>query len=68
MGIDPIIMAPKRRTRLGTLTHMNNLIGSGRDLLPSELPTLRDVMRYGIFLREQSGEDVSSQSCKGHLP
>src|SRR6218665_1732188 len=37
---------------------MNILIGSGRDLLPFELPTLRDVMRYGIFLREQSGEDV----------
>jgi len=37
---------------------MSNLIGSGRQLLPSELPTLRDVMRYGILLREQCGEDV----------
>ena len=51
-------MACKKRTRLGTFTHMSNLIGTGRDLLPSELPTLRDVLRYGLLLREQSGEDV----------
>ena len=49
-------MASKRKTRLTTFTHMSNLIGTGRELLPSELPTVRDVLRYGL-LREQSGED-----------
>ena len=51
-------MASKKRTRLQTFTHMSNLIGTGREFLPSELPTLRDVLRYGLLLREQSGEDV----------
>lgn len=51
-------MASKQKTRLGTFTHMSNLIGTGRELLPSELPTLRDVMRYGLLLREKSGDDV----------
>jgi hypothetical protein len=37
---------------------MSNFIGTGREMLPSELPTLRDVLRYGLLLREQSGENV----------
>ena len=41
---------------MGTFTHFSSLIGTGRDLLPSELPTLRDILRYG--LREQSGDDA----------
>ena len=36
---------------------MNNLLGTSRDLLPSELPTLRDVLRYGLLLREQNDDD-----------
>ena len=51
-------MASKKRTRLSTFTHMSNLIGTGRELLPSELPTLRDILRYGLLLREQSDENV----------
>ena len=51
-------MAYKKRTRWGTFTHFSNLIGTGRDLLPSELPTLRDILRYGLLLREQSGDDA----------
>lgn len=51
-------MTSKRKTRLATSTHMSNFIGTGREMLPSELPTLRDVLRYGLLLREQSGENV----------
>lgn len=51
-------MAFKKRTRQGTLTHMSNLIGTGQEMLPSELPTLRCLLRYGLLLREQSCEDV----------
>ena len=39
---------------------MSNLIGTGGDLLSSKLPTLRDVLRYGLLLREQSDEDVKN--------
>src|SRR6218665_4185635 len=51
-------MAYKKRTRWGTFTHFSSLIRTWRDLLPSELPTLRDILRYGILLREQSGDDA----------
>src|SRR5678815_3689174 len=51
-------MASKRKTRLVTSIHMSNFIGTGREMLPSELATQRDVLRYGFLLREQSGENV----------
>ena len=47
-------MASRRKTRLGKFTHMINLIGTGRELLSSKLPTLRDCLKYGILLREQN--------------
>ena len=47
----------KKRTRSETFTHMSNLIGCSREMLPSELPTLRDVLRHGLLLREQSNND-----------
>ena len=27
-------------------------------MLPSELPTLRDILRYSLLLREQCGDDI----------
>lgn len=45
------------KTRHKSATHMSDFLGSGREILVSELPTLRDVLRYGILLREQK-EDM----------
>jgi hypothetical protein len=58
-------MASKKRTRLGTFTHMTNLIGTGRELMPCKLPTVRDVIRYGVPRREESGDDKSLQAIGG---
>jgi hypothetical protein len=52
--LDILMMGPKKRTRYSTFTHLGNFLGTGRQLLPSELPTLRDVLRYGLLLRELS--------------
>lgn len=35
-------------------------------MLPSELPTLRDVLRYGLLLREQGGENVKNYPAITH--
>lgn len=45
------------RTRTQSKSSLNNFVGTGRELLVSELPTVRDILRYGIYLREQCGED-----------
>ena len=60
-----ITMAPKRRTRQSSFTHLSNLIGSGRDLLPSQLPTLWDILRYELLLREQSDKDLRNYTGAG---
>ena len=60
-----ITMAPKKRTRQSSFTHLSNLIGSGRDLLQSQLHTLRDILRYGLRLREQSDEDLRNYTGAG---
>ena len=33
-------------------TNLTELVGPSKDLLESELPTLGDILRYGIYLRE----------------
>jgi len=49
----PVVnMAPKRRARLRIFTHVTNPIGIGKELMAFELPTLRDVLKYGL-LREK---------------
>lgn len=53
-------MSEGKKTRQGILTHMRTFIGSGKPLMVSELPTLRDVLRYGLFLREQKFESIRS--------
>ena len=30
------------------------MVGSGRELLVAELPTVRDLLRYGLYLRDIS--------------
>uniref|UniRef100_UPI00358F4F97 uncharacterized protein n=1 Tax=Myxine glutinosa TaxID=7769 RepID=UPI00358F4F97 len=45
------------RTRMKSSSHLSNLVGTGQELLVSELPTVRDILRYGIYLREQSEDD-----------
>ncbi|XP_053221444.1 E3 SUMO-protein ligase ZBED1-like [Podarcis raffonei] len=47
-------MDSNQRTSLGTSTHVSDLIGTGRELLPSELPTLRDVMRLYVTHHRRS--------------
>ena len=39
-------------------------MGSGRDLLPSELPTLRAVLRAGIKLNEDKAETKQKYSIQ----
>lgn len=45
------------KTRLRNWTHLHDLVGSSRQLPTSELPTARDLIRYGLYLRETSEED-----------
>ena len=35
------------------LSHITDFLGKGRPFIPSELPTLRDVLRYALYLQEQ---------------
>ena len=48
-------MATKTRKKSGS--HLSNYLGTGKELLPSELPTTRDLLRFGLLKREQSEED-----------
>lgn len=47
----------KVKTRLQVLTHLHHLVGQGRELPVAELPTCRDLIRYGLYLRELSDQD-----------
>ena len=49
-------MAAKTRQKSGT--HMSDFFGTGKEILVSELPTVRDVLRYGISLREQKDDTM----------
>ena len=52
-------MAPTSpsRTRFGITSKLTKLIGTGREFLPSEVPTLRSVIRKGIFIQEENLHD-----------
>ena len=41
-----------RKTRLNASTQISVAFGTGEQFLVSELPTNKDVIRYGILLRE----------------
>ena len=44
----------KPKTRHASGTKMVEFLGGGRLMLPSELPTERDVLRHALFLQEQN--------------
>ena len=43
------------RTRNTSGSNLSDLVGRGRELLPSELPTVRDILQLGIYLKETDG-------------
>ena len=47
---------PRIKTRESAKSGVSRLVGTGRELIPSELPTARDILRYAVLKREQ-GED-----------
>ena len=57
-------MAPTSpsRTRSGITSNLTLLIGSGREFLPSEVPTLRSVIRKGILLQEENLSDDGTRN------
>ena len=42
---------------------MTNFIGTGREFMPSELPTVQDIIRLRILLREESGDDARNYTA-----
>ena len=42
------------KTRHASGTKMVEFLGSGRQMLPTELPTQRDVLRHALLLQEQN--------------
>ena len=40
------------KTRKQSYSKLSELVGSGKDFLPSEVPTLRAVIQKGIVIRE----------------
>ena len=40
------------KTRNEKSTQMSEYVGNGKEMLQTELPTLRDCLRYGILLKE----------------
>ena len=50
-------MGLKVKTGKETFMCLTNLVKSGRELLPTKLPTLRDVLKYRLLLKEQSIQD-----------
>ena len=52
------------RTRKKSGTHLSDYLGTGENMLVSELPTLRDVLRYGILLRQNSEGDPRNYQVK----
>ena len=41
------------KTRHKSASNLSEFLGTGQEFLVSELPTLHDVLRFGIFLREK---------------
>ena len=45
------------KTRQQAWTHLHHMVGSGRELSVAELPTVRDLLRYGLYLRDISDKN-----------
>ena len=50
------------KTRIQSSTLLHQLVGSGSELPVAELPTVRDLIRYGLYLREISEQDRRNYS------
>ena len=57
-------MGPKPKTRHASGSKMSDLLGPGKEFTLSELPTLREVLRYGIWLRLENTEDQRNYTNK----
>lgn len=53
-----------KRTRHTSSTAIMAYLGTSRELLPSELPTLRAVFRLALFLRENEDQYLSQISIE----
>ena len=56
-------MSKKRSTRSTGVTNLSQYLGGPVELIPSEVPTVRDVLRYMIYLQRydnsKSGSSIS---------
>ena len=59
-------MARETRSHKFSKSHaLYDLLGSGSEIAHSELPTLRQCLRYGLLLRERSVEELDVRDmCK----
>ena len=57
-------MPPKPMTRNEVKSSLTEYLGTGREMLESELPTLRAALREAVLIREQrliqTGKDIRS--------
>ena len=53
-------MSNPQKQEASQFCQLSNLIRKGQDFLPSELPTSRDILKYGLYLRETSEKDHRS--------
>ena len=53
-----------RKTRLSSGSQLREYLGSGRHLLPSEVPTLRACLRQAIILQKEKvlGSEVDKRN------
>lgn len=54
----------KLKTRSQLSTHLSLLVGKGKELPVSELPTVRDMLRLGLLLREKNAKDRRNYTDK----
>ena len=47
------------RTRKTSGSNLSDVIGKGKEFLASELPTARDVLQFGLFLKETDNRPAS---------
>ena len=57
-------MGHKPKTRHLSGTKMSDLLGPGKEFTLSELSTLREILRYGIWLRIENVEDQRNYNNK----
>ena len=53
-------MSSKRKTRSEASTNLSKLIGVGKEMSETDLPTQRDILQYGLFLKETNPEFIEA--------